>query len=127
MSGTDAERLYRMLTEEPYQIAKKKAKKLVTAWGLAYPKVDHCFQVGIAYAWEVANPKRAKKDKARYLNSWLGRAEVRRQQDARKEEVDLGLHETSTDQVRMREQAESRKRFLERQERERREFEAKYD
>lgn len=43
----------------------------------AYPGIDLLFETKAAKAWEVANPKRAKKDHKRFLNYWWGQAQDR--------------------------------------------------
>jgi len=48
---------------------------LSKAWNTSCPGVDIKTEVAKAHAWEVANPKRRKVDKARFLNSWLTRAQ----------------------------------------------------
>lgn len=44
------------------------------AWDKAYPEVNVDREINKAAAWLIANPKRAKKDYARFLNNWMGRA-----------------------------------------------------
>ena len=51
--------------------------ELLPAWTLAYPAVDVMAEIRMAHAWEVANPTRRKKDRARFLASWLSRAQDR--------------------------------------------------
>lgn len=46
------------------------------AWTKAYPRVDLLAEALKARAWEVSNPKNAKKDHARFLNGWFGRVKV---------------------------------------------------
>lgn len=49
--------------------------ELLPAWRLAYPGVDVMAQVRGAHAWEVANPKKRKVDRPKFLGSWLARAQ----------------------------------------------------
>lgn len=49
----------------------------LTAAQQAYPGVDILAEVRAAHAWEVANPKRRKKQRTRFLHSWLSRAQDR--------------------------------------------------
>jgi hypothetical protein len=44
------------------------------AWRKAYPRVDLLAEALAARAWEVSNPKNAKKDHARFLNGWFSRS-----------------------------------------------------
>lgn len=48
--------------------------ELREAWERAYPGVDIVAEVRKAHAWEVANPGKRKKHRARFLGSWLSRA-----------------------------------------------------
>lgn len=50
---------------------------LMRAWRLAYPAVNIMHEVRAAHAWEVANPLRRKKDRARFLANWLARCQDR--------------------------------------------------
>lgn len=50
---------------------------LLKAWSAAYPGVDVMAEVRKAHAWEVANPKKRKVDKARFLGNWLARSQDR--------------------------------------------------
>ena len=50
---------------------------LLKAWEKAYPGVDVRGEVRKAHAWEVANPKRRKRNKTRFLNNWLAEAQDR--------------------------------------------------
>jgi hypothetical protein len=43
------------------------------AWRKAYPRIDLLAEAHAARAWEVSNPKNAKRDHARFLNGWFGR------------------------------------------------------
>jgi hypothetical protein len=48
---------------------------LLAAWEAAFPAVDVRFEIRKAFAWTIANPsKSSKKNHARFLNGWLGRA-----------------------------------------------------
>jgi hypothetical protein len=47
---------------------------LYDAMSAAYPRLDINAQVLKAHAWEVANPKARKTQRARYLNNWMSRA-----------------------------------------------------
>ena len=51
--------------------------KLFAAWKVAYPGLDIVAEVKRAHAWEVANPKRRKKDRARFIGNWLQRQQDR--------------------------------------------------
>jgi hypothetical protein len=51
--------------------------KLIKAWIEAYPAVNICAEVRAAHAWEVANPKKRKLNRARFLNNWLARRQDR--------------------------------------------------
>jgi len=48
---------------------------LLIEWRRAYPDVDISSEVKRAHAWEVANPRRHKKDKVRFLNFWMMKAQ----------------------------------------------------
>lgn len=48
-----------------------------SAWRDAYPGVDVLAEVAKAHAWEVANPKRRKTNRLRFLDSWMSRAQDR--------------------------------------------------
>ncbi len=64
---------------ELYRLNKKLClawSKLLPAWIEAYPGVEILAQVKSAHAWELANPKKRKINKARFLDNWL-----RNQQD----------------------------------------------
>lgn len=50
---------------------------LIASWTSAYPGVDLTAAIRTAHAWEVANPKRQKVNKARFLNAWLARQQDR--------------------------------------------------
>ena len=49
--------------------------ELVGAWKNAFPGIDIVAEVKAAHAWEVANPKRRKVDKARFLQNWMARTQ----------------------------------------------------
>ncbi|RJQ29186.1 hypothetical protein C4571_02000 [Candidatus Parcubacteria bacterium] len=51
--------------------------QLLPAWKSAFPAVDVEAEIRKAHAWEVANPKRQKKDRAKFLNNWLSRQQDR--------------------------------------------------
>jgi hypothetical protein len=53
-------------------------KELLPTWKEAYPGVDVIAEVKKAHAWEVANPKKVKKDRPRFLQNWLSRAQDKR-------------------------------------------------
>lgn len=55
----------------------KRWAELKTAWQQACPGIDVLAEVRKAHAWEVANPKKVKKDRARFLGSWMNRAQDR--------------------------------------------------
>lgn len=55
----------------PYRIPEKAWE----AWLASYPAVSVADECRKAHAWEMANPKRRKVDKLRFLNSWLARAQ----------------------------------------------------
>jgi uncharacterized protein YdaU (DUF1376 family) len=44
----------------------------------ACPGVDVLAEIAQAHSWEVANPKKRKKNRTRFLQSWLNRAQDRR-------------------------------------------------
>ena len=48
--------------------------ELLPSWERAYPGVNVAAEVAKAHAWEVANPAKRKKDRARFLAGWLSRA-----------------------------------------------------
>lgn len=48
---------------------------LETQWAKAYPAVDIRKELASASAWLIANPKNAKSNYARFLTSWLSRAQ----------------------------------------------------
>lgn len=49
-------------------------EKLKTSWTRAYPNVDYLAEVAKAHTWEIANPKKRKSDRPRFLTNWLNRA-----------------------------------------------------
>ena len=49
--------------------------ELIEAWKNAFPGINIIAEVKAAHAWEVANPKRRKVDKARFLQNWMSRAQ----------------------------------------------------
>lgn len=49
--------------------------ELIMAWKSAFPGINIIAEVKAAHAWEVANPKRRKVDKARFLQNWMARAQ----------------------------------------------------
>ncbi len=49
--------------------------ELIEAWKNAFPGINIIAEVKAAHAWEVANPKRRKVDKARFLQNWMARAQ----------------------------------------------------
>jgi hypothetical protein len=48
---------------------------LVMTWRVAYPGINIETEIAKAHAWEMANPKQRKVNRARFLNSWLARAQ----------------------------------------------------
>jgi uncharacterized protein YdaU (DUF1376 family) len=48
--------------------------EILQAWKSAYPLVNVDAEIAKAYAWEMSNPKNEKKNKQRFVNSWLSRA-----------------------------------------------------
>ncbi len=48
------------------------------AWKKAYPHLDIDHQIRVAHCWEMDNPKRQKKNKARFLGGWLSREDAKR-------------------------------------------------
>jgi len=48
--------------------------KLLASWQVAFPDVDIASEIAKAHAWEVSNPQKRKRDRARFLHSWLSRA-----------------------------------------------------
>lgn len=48
---------------------------LYPAWKQAFPGVDIIAEVRKAHTWETANPSRVKKDRPRFLNTWLSKAQ----------------------------------------------------
>lgn len=48
--------------------------KLLASWQVAFPGVDVAWEVAKAHAWEMSNPQKRKRDRARFLHSWLSRA-----------------------------------------------------
>jgi hypothetical protein len=53
-------------------------EKNMKAWKKAYPFLDVLQEIRKAHAWEMANPKRRKKDRARFIANWLSRADESR-------------------------------------------------
>jgi len=47
---------------------------LMNAWERAYPGIDIAAEVAKAHAWEMANPKKRKKNRAAFLGRWLANA-----------------------------------------------------
>lgn len=63
-----------------YEIDSKLCEKLPTlmpAWKDAFPGVDIVAEIKKAHAWELANPTKQKKNRARFLQNWLTRAQDR--------------------------------------------------
>jgi len=58
---------------------------LLHSWRQAYKDVDILAEVTKAHAWELANPARRKKDRARFLTGWLSRTQSRIDSEARLE------------------------------------------
>jgi len=50
--------------------------ELIRTWEGTYLGMDVIAEVKKAHAWEVANPKKRKKDRAAFLGSWLSRATI---------------------------------------------------
>ena len=48
---------------------------LLPAWRKTFPGVDVMTEVRKAHTWELANPTRIKKDRPRFLNTWLSKAQ----------------------------------------------------
>lgn len=51
--------------------------ELVRAWSQANPRVDVLATIRRAHAWEVSNPRRRKRDRAKFLERWIAREEDR--------------------------------------------------
>lgn len=51
--------------------------ELAQAWEKANPEVDVLAEVRKAHAWEVSNPSKRKRDRARFLGAWIARAQDR--------------------------------------------------
>jgi len=58
---------------------------LLHSWRQAYKDVDILAEVTKAHAWELANPARRKKNRARFLTGWLSRTQSRIDSEARQE------------------------------------------
>lgn len=52
--------------------------ELLKAWTVAFPGVSIMEEVRKAHAWEVANPKKRKVDRPRFLNGWMARVQDRK-------------------------------------------------
>ena len=48
--------------------------ELLPAWEQAHPDLDIPSEIAKAHAWEVSNPSKRKKDKPRFINTWLNGA-----------------------------------------------------
>ena len=48
---------------------------VLPAWKEANPGIDVVAEIRKAHAWELANPKKRKRDRIRFLDSWLRRAQ----------------------------------------------------
>ena len=55
----------------------KRLPKVLEAWKTAYPGVNLRGEIAKAHAWEKSNPKKAKRDRIRFLVNWLNRAQDR--------------------------------------------------
>lgn len=55
----------------------KRWPELIAAWKVSYPGVNIHAEVSKAHAWEVANPKKRKVDRPRFLNTWLAKEQDR--------------------------------------------------
>ncbi len=53
----------------------KKLPTLMIAWKDAFPGVDIIAEIKKAHAWEVSNPTKVKKNRPRFLQNWLSRAQ----------------------------------------------------
>jgi len=49
--------------------------ELKESWAVAFPGVDPAAEVRRAHAWELANPKKIKKDRPKFLNTWFSRTQ----------------------------------------------------
>ncbi len=61
-----------------YEVDSKLCKKLPTlmpAWIEAFPGVDVAAEIKKAHVWELANPTKQKKNRPRFLQNWLNRAQ----------------------------------------------------
>lgn len=70
---------------------------LKAATAEAYPGIDLLAELRAAHAWEVANPKKRKTDKVRFLHNWFARAQDkpaagRSHKETVQEQVSRALH-----------------------------------
>lgn len=49
--------------------------ELIPCWRQSYPGVDVLLEIRKAHSWELCNPANRKKDRVRFLNKWLSRAQ----------------------------------------------------
>ena len=80
---------------------------LFKAWSLAYPGIDCLQEVKAAHAWEVSNPEKRKKNRPRFLDRWLSRAQDKPHKLGHHGDSSLGDSEGRLEAVR-------KKRFQER-------------
>lgn len=54
----------------------KRVSELIRHWGKTYKHVNVEAEIRKAHTWEVCNPSKRKKDRAKFLNNWLNRADT---------------------------------------------------
>ena len=64
---------------------------LMETWTEAYPGVDIMAEIRKAHAWEMSNPAKRKKDRKRFLNSWLSRSVSKESADDERDPFMAGL------------------------------------
>jgi len=50
-------------------------EELMLAWRVAYPGIDIVAEIKKAHCWEVNNKRRRKRNRPRFLTTWLDRAQ----------------------------------------------------
>lgn len=50
-------------------------EEVLPCWKQSYPGVDVLLEIRKAHSWELCNPANRKKDRIRFLNKWLSRAQ----------------------------------------------------
>jgi hypothetical protein len=66
--------------------------KLKKSWHLSCPGIDIQAEIRAAHAWEIANPRKQKIDKARFLNGWIKREQDKPKPHVKNHEDEYGIN-----------------------------------